>query len=338
MIPNQTKQETFAQDLYALHCEMYSELNNSQKLEELDSRIQQFIQTICSMFPEPGKQLLKEYHTLNITKLILDKNSNFFPNLAASNRSSIIQKIRQFENILLCGVSSVLPEAKRYFERQVLFAKCFKNIISGTATLPDLQKIFDKGEVNIDACRACTPSKSFAAPENTFNSQSLIEYYFHNTSHNIHPDLLKFLLKNGATINQEQSCSMVNAFINGRVSELKDNMILELLISNGFNIDAKSAGGESLLQEAIRGQDKDVIHLLILHGSQVNDDIISMARDNGCETEVQATLEQRQNKIHESVKEEMAEVPALARLSRDVLGLAASFIDELSQKDLLKKP
>lgn len=337
MIPDQASLQSLAKDLYALHCEMYSELNNSQKLEELDCRIQQFMQTFCSMFPDSGTQLLKEYQALNIKRLISDKNRNFLPNFHSPDRSDIIKKIRHFEDILLCGISSVSSEAKRYFDRQVLFSKCFKNIISGSSTLSDLQKILDKGEVDIDACRACTPSRSFAAPANTFNSQSLIEYYFRNTSYNIHPDLLKFLLKNGATINDEQSCSIVNAFVNGGASELKDNMMLELLISKGFNIDAKSTAGDSLLQEAIRGQNKDLIHLLILHGAQVDDNIISMAKDNGCETDVQNALEQRKVKIHESVREEMAEVPALARLSRDVLSVAASYIDEIPLEDLLKK-
>jgi hypothetical protein len=53
---------------------------------------------------------------------------------------------------------------------------------------------------------------------------------------------------------------------------------------------------------------------------------------------IEQAVAKRNKIIQELVKEKMAQLPALKKFSMDVLGVVASYIDELPLQDLVKKP
>lgn len=340
MIPDQTTQEALGSDLYALHCNMYNGLNSSEKMRELDSKIQQFLRRFNTLCPETGTKLLTEYRGLKITILIIEtaagikqfcsKKPDYLP---------IIQKIRKFESAIHLNLSEGFPQAEKSFDRHNRFATCFENVIAGKATLYDLQKILKEGPVNIDACRVCISEAWSALNEDTFSSKTLIEYFFYNKHNYKDPSLLKFLLENGATIDQQRSKDIINDYHIGKKQiDLNDGKMLKLLIEQGFDLNLTDFTGKTLLEEAIRLANLQMIQSLILHGAKVTRNHVKSADELGIDPHIELALAKREKVVQGLIREEMANVPALEKLSRDVLGVVASLLDELPAKDLLKKP
>lgn len=323
MIPDQT---TLIREVYSLHCDMRGSLHCDEELEKLDAKIHRFIKEFGKFYPDRSAILLKKYQALNIAGLMeQDKKLS-----CDHNGSLIIKKIRKFEGVIIKSLSQIMPSADiaKRIDQLDRFSFCCMRILEEKADLADLQKISNEGPIDIDACRACFNNGTY------FSVLSLIDYNCEKGnlwSRVPNSKAMEFLLKNGATITQTQS-DKISKILGYSLS--LSYKILELISSRGF--DTKDY--TPLLRVAVEHKDLDLIEFSILHGANVNDRrVISSAKQNSLEPILEKAFEHRNKIIQELVRDKMAQLPALKKISVDVLGVVASYIDKLPSKDLLKK-